>query len=220
MWADDPDKRFRFDADRRARLLLLIRAGSSVDDACDRVGCSPNTPRDWDRAGVLAREKDLRGETITDREREQMAFADDYRAARAEVDTRLIATIVGQSQKDWRAAAHLLALRDPKRYSERYLVKQMQIEAEAPIREAEREGKELDNALKSEKIAAIKEVRERGGRLMVVGAEDVFEAMTTSTRITDEQRKMMIDFFRAEGFRFVVERDLGAEPEGSEPMHP
>ena len=213
-YADHPEKRFRFDGDRRARFLLHVRSGAGIDHACARVGCGTETPYLWDAAGKEALAKFLAGGVLTEREQEQADFHELFRNAQNEVETRLIGAIITQANQDWRAADRMLVMRNPKRYSEKYAVRMAELELTADTRKAEQLGKEIANDLMREKLEAMREVRKNGGQLLVIGGEDVIAALVSANDLPEELRTRVGEWLNEKGFRFLEVRDLGVEPDG------
>lgn len=210
-FAGQPDKSFRFTPERRKEFLLLIRATTPINVACDSIGCSEDTPRDWEAAGLRAIEARDRGEVLDDRAEEQAAFALEYRQALAKAEVNLIGHVHVGAKRDWKAAAWLAATRWPDRYSEKAAVARIKVNADNPVRDADRKGKELNNEILAERLDAIRDAKKNGGKVLVIGGEDVVMAFAEAEDVPQEIRSAFIDWLNTEGFKFLGARDLGSE---------
>lgn len=90
------------------RLLSALRAGATRRDAALAAGVTPRTFQRW-----VARADEPRPPA------EYVAFVADLERAEAEGRVALGAIITRAARKDWRAAAHLLAVRDPDNWAKR-----------------------------------------------------------------------------------------------------
>lgn len=85
--------------------------GVPLDSACKCVSLDYATVREWLQRG--RGEHPTRGKTVGFE-----AFADKYNVAIGQCEARLVAKIQSAADKDWKAAAWLLARRHPDRWSE------------------------------------------------------------------------------------------------------
>jgi hypothetical protein len=212
-FADMPDKSFRFTAARRERLLLLLRATIPLSRCCERIGCSQDTPLMWAAAGREAIAKRERGEKLTEREEEMADFAEQFDNARTEAEVAMMTMVTRGAATDWRAAAWRLACLRPADYSERYQAAMAKIEAEAEIRAAQLAQARAAAALAEEKLATVREMRASGGKVLVVGAEDLVSAMLDDGSLPREVREEVAAWFNRQGFRLLEARDLGGGSE-------
>lgn len=215
-YADDPDKSFRFTRERRAAFLLLLRAMVPHARACELVACAEETPRDWHRAGRLLIDAMEQGppSVLDARQREQVEFARQYEDALTLAEANLVGRVQAGAVHDWKAAAWLLSVKKPADYSERWKVRKLQVDADEPVREAERRAKGLQGDLLEEKLTTMREIRKNGGQILVVGADDLIAALVTADDLPPEVRDPLLVWLNEKGFRFVEARDLGAEPDG------
>lgn len=97
--------------ERHRRLCDLVRAGNWLESAAAMAGVSSAVVRDWCRRG----ERDVSAGRDTIHAR----FALDFEAARAASEGHLVMRIMQATGKDWKAAAWLLAKKNPDRFGER-----------------------------------------------------------------------------------------------------
>lgn len=94
----------------KTELLDLIRQGNYLHTACACVGVDYRTVREWIRRGTNDHSRKNSGEFAV--------FAQEYSKARAEAETHLVGIVRNDSDKDWKAAAWLLARRNPLKWGD------------------------------------------------------------------------------------------------------
>lgn len=99
----------------KRKLLGLISMGSPLESAANACGISYSVLRDWIQRGKNTH-------PTRPANAEYVAFVDDYQKALADGEAVLIEYIhVAAKSKDWKAAAWLLARRNPHQWGERKL---------------------------------------------------------------------------------------------------
>ena len=101
---------------RKEELLKAIRAGNTLEASCGYAGIDYSTLAKWVQKSKP--KVDEQGNVI-EPPRELVEFFEELTCAREEAEVRLISIISTAAQRDWRAAAHLAACRNPY-WSERH----------------------------------------------------------------------------------------------------
>jgi len=93
------------------RILTMLRAGSHIGDACGAAGIDDSTYGRWLERGRCASSGIYRD------------FLLSARKAQSEANVRCVVQISNAAQKNWKAAAWLLARRDPDHWGAQRTVK-------------------------------------------------------------------------------------------------
>ncbi len=110
-----------------ARICAVVRMGATYKDACGSVGISQQTLYHWLELAKKENADAIYKEFLEKLERARTEGMSAlvgmvHKAARGEPVYDKEGTLVGYVNGDWKAASHLLALRDPEAYSLRYKI--------------------------------------------------------------------------------------------------